>query len=100
MLPLLLNLDANKSNPYAATLSGLRHSAREGGVDGQGGHNNRRASNYHFHRGPLDGRTHASKEDATKALSAYSPGVANEAATDSSRSTERPLFDLTPYRPY
>ena len=43
-LPLPLNLDANKSNPYAATLSGLRHSAREGGVDGQGGHNNRRAS--------------------------------------------------------
>ena len=28
-LPLPLNLDANKSNPFAATLSGLRHSARE-----------------------------------------------------------------------
>ena len=75
-------------------------SAHEGGVDGQGGHNNRRAGNYHFHRGPLDGRTYASKEDATKALSANSPGVTNEAATDSNRSTERPLFDLAPYRPY
>ena len=53
-------------------------SAHGGGVDGQGGHNNRSAGNYHFHRGPLDGRTYDSKEDAAKALSAYSPGVANE----------------------
>ena len=75
-------------------------SAHGGGVDGQGGHNNRRAGNYHFHRGPLDGRTYDSKEDAAKALSAYSPGAANEAATDSNRSTERSLFDLAPYRPY
>jgi len=44
------------------------------------------------------GRTYDSKEDAVKALSAYSPGVANEAATDSDRSTELPLFDLAPYR--
>ena len=29
MLPLPLNLDGNKSNPIAASLSGLRHSARE-----------------------------------------------------------------------
>ena len=28
-LPLPLNLDANKSNPFASTLSGLRQSARE-----------------------------------------------------------------------
>ena len=75
-------------------------SAHGGGVDGQGGHNNRSAGNYHFHSGPLDGRTYASKEDAAKALSANSPGVANEAATDSNRSTELPLFDLAPYRPY
>ena len=74
-------------------------SAHGGGVDGQGGHNNRSAGNYHFHRGPLDGRTYASKEEAAKALSANSPGVANEAATDSNRSTERPHFDLAPYRP-
>ena len=65
-------------------------------VDGQGGHNNRSAGNYHFHRGPLDGRTYDSKEDAAKALSAYSSEVANEAATDSNRSTELRLFDLTP----
>ena len=75
-------------------------SAHGGGVDGQGGHNNRRAGNYHFHRGPLDGRTYDSKEDATKALLAYLPGAANEAATDSNRSTELPLFDLAPYRAY
>jgi endonuclease G, mitochondrial len=74
-------------------------SAHGGGVDGQGGHSNRSAGNYHFHRGPLDGRTYASKEEAAKALSANSPGVANEAVTDSNRSTERPLFDLAPYRP-
>ena len=43
-------------------------SAHGGGVDGQGGHNNRRAGNYHFHRGPLDGRTYDSKEDAANAL--------------------------------
>jgi hypothetical protein len=71
-------------------------SAHGAGVDGQGGHNNRSAGNYHFHRGPLDGRTYDSKEDAAKALSVYSPGAANEAATDSSRYTERPLFDLAP----
>jgi len=75
-------------------------SAHGGGVDGQGGHNNRSAGNYHFHRGPLDGRSYDSKEDAAKALSAYSSEVANEAATDSNRSTELPLFDLAPYRPY
>ena len=28
-LPLPLNLDGNKSNPFAATVSGVRHSARE-----------------------------------------------------------------------
>ncbi len=54
-------------------------SAHGGGVDGQGGHNNRSAGNYHFHRGPLDGRTYDSKEDAANAPSAYSPGVTNEA---------------------
>ena len=73
-------------------------SAHGGGVDGQGGHNNRSASTYHFHRGPLDGRAYDSKEDAAKALLAYSLGAANEADTDSNRSTERLLFDLAPYR--
>ena len=72
-------------------------SAHGGGVDGQGGHNNRRAGNYHFHRGPLDGRTYDSKEDAAKALSATSPGAADEAVTDSI--FRSPLFDLAPHRP-
>ena len=57
-------------------------------------------ANYHFHRGPLGGRTYASKEEAAKALSANSPEVANEAATDSNRSTQSPLFELAPYHPY
>ena len=75
-------------------------SAHGGGVDGQGGHNNRSAGNYHFHRGPLDGRTYDSKEGTAKALLANSPGPANEAATDSNRATQLLLFDLAPYRPY
>ena len=49
-------------------------SAHGGGVDGQGGHNNRSAGNYHFHRGPLDGRTYDSKEDAAKASRLIRPG--------------------------
>ena len=75
-------------------------SAHGGGVDGQGGHNNRSAGNYHFHRGPLDGRSYDSKEDAAKALLAYSPGANNEAATEVHRPTNGPFFDLAPYRPY
>jgi hypothetical protein len=34
MLPLPLNLDGNKSNPFAAKLSGLRRSARGAAVAG------------------------------------------------------------------
>ncbi len=43
--------------------------AHGGGIDGYGGHNNRKAGNYHFHRGPLAGRTFSSKEEAIRALS-------------------------------
>ncbi len=43
--------------------------AHGGGIDGYGGHNNRKAGNYHFHRGPLAGQTFGSKEEAVRALS-------------------------------
>ncbi len=33
-----------------------------GGIDGQGGHNDRSAGNFHFHQGPLAGETFATKE--------------------------------------
>ena len=69
----------NLKNPFAA---------------GQGGRNNRSAGNYHFHRGPLDGRAYDSKGEGAKALLAYLPGVANEAASEVHRSTNGPLFDL------
>ena len=42
--------------------------AHSGGLDTQGGHNNRSAGNYHFHQGSLAGQTFATKEKATAAL--------------------------------
>jgi endonuclease/exonuclease/phosphatase family metal-dependent hydrolase len=42
--------------------------AHSGGIDSQGGHNDRSAGTYHFHQGPLDGQSFATKEDATAAL--------------------------------
>lgn len=44
--------------------------AHGGRTDSQGGHNNRSEGNYHFHRGPLAGKTYSSKEEATRALRA------------------------------
>ncbi len=43
-------------------------SAHGGRKDSYGGHNNRKAGNYHFHSGPLSGRTYSSKAAAIKAL--------------------------------
>ena len=37
-------------------------------MDGYGGHNNRKAGNYHFHKGPFGGRTYDSKAEAIRAL--------------------------------
>ena len=39
-----------------------------GGLDGYGGHNDRKHGGYHFHRGPLAGQAFASKEAALAAL--------------------------------
>jgi hypothetical protein len=44
--------------------------AHSGGLDAQGGHNDRAAGTYHFHQGPLAGETFATKELATTALQA------------------------------
>ena len=75
-------------------------SAHSGSLDAQGGHRDRKANNYHFHQGPLDGNTYASKEAATRALEAYESG---EQVTDGETDPVEPLilppFDLAPYRP-
>mgnify|MGYP001272021710 FL=1 len=75
-------------------------SAHGGGLDAQGGHRDTKANNYHFHQGPLDGNTYASKEAATRALEAYESG---EEVTDGGTEPVDPLilppFDLAPYRP-
>ncbi len=42
--------------------------AHPGGIDSQGGHNDRSAGTYHFHQGPLDGQSFDSKDEATNAL--------------------------------
>lgn len=39
-----------------------------GGLDGMGGHNNRKLGEYHFHRGPLAGQSFSSKAEAASAL--------------------------------
>lgn len=49
-------------------LAALPLLAHGGGTDSQGGHNNRKAGNYHFHIGPLEGKTYDSKAAATAAL--------------------------------
>ncbi len=53
--------------------------AHGGGIDGQGGHNDRAEGNYHFHQGPLAGETFATKEDGTSALQVeVEPGPTEE----------------------
>ena len=41
------------------------------GLDRQGGHHDRRNGGYHFHRGPLSGRSFSTKSEAERALQAY-----------------------------
>lgn len=59
-------------------------SAHGGGIDRYGGHNNRKAGNYHFHEGPLAGQAYSSRSEAIRALERHS----NEASkpTPSKRS--------------
>ena len=48
--------------------------AHGGRKDRHGGHNNRSQGNYHFHEGPLAGRTFDSKAEALKALAGLTKG--------------------------
>lgn len=48
--------------------------AHGGRKDKHGGHNNRSQGNYHFHEGPLAGRTFDSKAEALKALAGLTEG--------------------------
>ena len=50
----------------------LAHGGRK---DKHGGHNNRSQGNYHFHEGPLAGRTFDSKAEALKALAGLTEGA-------------------------
>lgn len=45
-------------------------SAHPGGLDKNGGHSDRRNGGYHFHKGPLEGRSFSSREEAMQALRA------------------------------
>lgn len=42
--------------------------AHGGGLDGYGGHHNRKQGGYHFHKGPLAGHSFSSKAEALDAL--------------------------------
>lgn len=42
--------------------------AHGGGLDSQGGHHDRKKGGYHFHRGPLKGKSYSTKASGAKAL--------------------------------
>ena len=50
-----------------------------GGLDGQGGHHDRKNGGYHFHRGLLAGQRFSSKTAATAALSGSADETVGEA---------------------
>lgn len=52
----------------ALLLAALALIAHGGGLDSYGGHNDRKNGGYHFHRGPLAGRSYPDKGAALKAL--------------------------------
>ena len=47
---------------------GIDAQGHPGGLAADGCHNDRKNGNYHFHRGPLAGKTYSSKEEAARAL--------------------------------
>lgn len=49
------------------TLRMTNAGAHGGGLDSQGGHNNRKTGGYHYHRGPMAGQSSASKTEAAAA---------------------------------
>ena len=46
-------------------------SAHGGGIDANGGHNDRKSGGYHFHHGALAGQSFSSKSEALTALAEY-----------------------------
>ena len=64
--------------------------AHSGGIDAQGGHNDRTAGTYHFHQGLLAGETFTTKEQATAAL---------QVEVAPSPTEERPRPQLPPVPP-
>ena len=56
--------------------------AHGGGLDAQGGHHDRKSGTYHFHRGPLAGRSFPSKAAATRALRELGSGGATKPKAD------------------
>lgn len=52
--------------------------AHGGKLDALGCHNDRKQGNYHCHRGPLAGRSFASKAEAQKALEAQQPAKSSQ----------------------
>lgn len=65
--------------------------AHGGGLDGYGGHNNRKQGGYHFHRGPLAGNHYASKSEALNARSSGGGNKANVAPVPRPRKTKEGL---------
>ncbi len=63
--------------------------AHGGGLDSQGGHHDRKNGGYHFHRGPLKGRSFSSKTEAARALrgAGTAEDTRKESAAKSPKST-------------
>ena len=62
--------------------------AHGGGLDAQGGHNDRKNGGYHFHRGPLAGRSFPSKSAAGEALRSSRAGADKSTAKAKSKDSE------------
>ena len=75
-----------------AALSG-QALAHGGGLDGYGGHHNRKQGGYHFHKGPLDGRSFSSKAEAMAALN---KSETREVPPPQTRQNDRAVQNRTP----
>ena len=53
-----------------------------GGLDSDGGHNNRQSGGYHFHRGPLAGQSFGDKTSALRALRGVKDGSPTKTEAD------------------
>ena len=69
---------------WTGTMGLVNAFAHSGGLDGQGGHNDRQAGNYHFHQGPLVGKTFSNKDEATQALQVAQSDSLNSADNSNS----------------